>query len=323
MAGGVFEEMLFSPAVKELEEIKNLSEVTEKVLEKWKNNPPLEYPDLMKVIVDNVSGVEIRDEKKYKDAAGELGWTEEKLKNQLQKHVEQLVSESEVFRMASLRVLNGLLNVDGRFLTQFEMGESRGTLDNKMRAFVEARMFGFNMDGRSPLDLKEEDVTNEMLANSVDKRPVYAYLSNDRDGVVLQHDTDLVGNLEFYGDVAIKLNKKRIQDRATVSFKDSLTSKMHVVPSPLTAPHFTSIGIPEGSLDGRPLIEKVTNVGTTSRPAWGELYAEVQLHGQITWEDVESVHLSSKETGKIYVVQEIIDRFNRSHPERKIKLIIY
>ncbi len=312
--------MLFAPNEIALDKT---SKVTETVRSGWEFQRPLADREIMYTVEHNVLAVEERDNGKYLKAAEELKVSTEVVKGTIQKNVERLARESDVFRMTSFRVLNGLLNVEGRFLTQFEVGESKAVLDKKMRAFVEAKMFGFNMEEKVLDDLKESDITKEMINDNKATRPIYAYLSNDTNGIVMQHDTDLVGNLEFYGDVAIKFKKKSIEDRATVSFKDSLDTKMEVVPSPLKAPHFTSMGIPEGPLDGRPLKERIEDAGSTSRPKWGELYAEVQLHGQMTFEDVESIHVSKGDPGKVYVVREIFDRFKRSHPESKIRLVVY
>lgn len=325
MIDGIYEEMNASytnhPFVGELMETSKRSLVTEKIFESWENTPPLRDRKLLNIITKNVMKMEEKEDKKYENIANELGWMTDRLKTQLQKHVERLTKESNIFRMTSLDALNGLLNINGRYLTQFETGSSNGTFDKKLRAYVEAVLFGFNCEADTNV-LTEESVTDDMLQINSDRRPVYGYLSDDINGVVLQRETDLVGNLDFYGEVAVKLKRNRIDTRTTVTFKDSL-SKDDIVPSPLTSPHFLSMGVPNGVLDGRSTLERVSDVGTTSRPKWGELYAEAQIHGQVTWEDVESVHLSSKEVEKIYVAREIIDRFNRSHPKSQIKLIVY
>lgn len=303
-------------------ELIGVSPVTEKVLRSWEHGGFIDN-GVLRVVRENVVAVENRDKEKYVEAAKEMGWSVDELKTRLQHNVERLARNSGVFRMTSLDALNGLLNVQGRLLSQFETGSGNAVVDKRLRAFVEAKLFGFNAEGVDLGTLTEDQVTEQMIEDRADCRVIYGYLSDDNNGIVRQSDNSVIGNMEFYGDVAIKFRKDKIGSRTTVSFRDSLSKGIEVVPSPLEKPHFTCMGIPEGPVDGRPVLERVTDVGSTSEPGWGELYAEAQFHGQVTWEDVESIHVSHQEPDKVLVVREIVDRFRRGHPEAKIKLVVY
>ena len=138
---------------------------------------------------------------------------------------------------------------DGRWKSQFEVNDSMGSLDPGLRARVENKLFD------APIDLTPE------------LRPIYGYLSDE--AIDTGHDYAM-----GYGEVIFKLKRENILDRTTVVFDDSLGTAN--APCPLNDVDFLAAGYYDDPLKWKSLDDV-------------DIYTEIQIHGGLTMDDVESV----------------------------------
>ena len=104
---------------------------------------------------------------------------------------------------------------------------------------------------------------------------------------------------------------------ATITFQDSLGSYEYNPPTPAMKPHFTSLSRSGSSLE---------DINTTQKKNRGDSYTEVQYHGGLTMDDVESIHISIKNGMSEEDMQKVRDlhkKYMSLHPESDIKLIEY
>jgi hypothetical protein len=158
-------------------------------------------------------------------------------------------NKMEVNDETILKILDG-----GRFKSQFETSESKGTYDNEYRAKEENRMFGYNKD-MEPVG-----------------RPIYGYAA-DKAG------TDRESSLDSYGAIKVVL-KSDVRDRATVLTDDSLGTK-GAQPTPIKDPtlHSFSDHVNRSVLKSKDL-ETLNSV-----------YNEVQIHGGVTVKDIARIQI--------------------------------
>ena len=277
-------------------------------------------------IRENIIAAEKRNRTAYEDAARDLGISVEEFKAGLQAKVEEMVERAEFFRATHVDVLEKIMNVDGRWKSQFETANSNGTLHPQYRAAQEMRMFGFNKpEGLKVLPDPEaysretEKFAEGILKENKEKRPIYGYFSDDEHGGINNYNGKIPPptNVHWYGTVNFKLKKERVIKKATLTFHDSLSPGSEWPPTPAAKPHFTSFRL---SCSGRILKE----LKGPSIANWGESYTEVQYHGQLTMDDVESIHVSSG--NKLYPddirkVCENFEKYKQQHPESTIQLI--
>jgi hypothetical protein len=182
----------------------------------------------------------------------------------------RLLKDSEVRVRVTPDVLSKILD-DGRFRSQFETSTSGGALAPEYRASVERTMFGY------PTDLPPA------------QRPIYGYMSgsvNEKEGMVGQ-----------YGSVIVRL-KDAAKQRATVSLMDSLGpgERKEMLPSPATDPSHRSIYWRNFSGDplrgGKLSYEKPV---TPTLENLSNYYAEAQIHGGLSLDDVAEVVLNRSE----------------------------
>ena len=125
-------------------------------------------------------------------------------------------------------------------------------------------------------------------------------------------------NVSSYGTINFKINKERALKKATITFHDSLGPGSEWPPTPAAKPHFTSFRLTYG---GSRILNELRGPSIVN---WGESYTEVQYHGQLTMDDVESIHISTHNglsPEEIEEVREIFNRYKQQHPESAIQLI--
>lgn len=174
---------------------------------------------------------------------------------------------------------------DGRFKSQFESGTSGGALNPELRSEAERQLFGYEPDMTQPQD-----------------RPIYGYLARPggrfKDSATSQ-----------YGDIRWEL-KPSVRARTTWTGGDSLGKTL--IPSTLTEPSYLSLPAPsrlspeaqaEYIAQQKP-VEYTTHV---SAPLDGAaLYAEAQIHGGVTLDDVDAV-----------VIPASYERYSDDHPVKQ------
>ncbi|MDP3725557.1 MAG: hypothetical protein Q8R20_03770 [Nanoarchaeota archaeon] len=277
----------------------------------------------------NIIQAEERNELTYKGAAVDLGISVEEFKARLQEKVEEMVARAGFFRATEFRVLEQIMNVDGRWKSQFETATSNGLLNPQCRAKSEMRMFGFNEAENFGVLIEQyafggERLSDEVLAKDRERRPIYGYFSDEDHGAI-NHTGKIPPstNLQKYGAVNVKIKRERALEKATVTFHDSLDHSFDPgrdwPPTPAVKPHFTSFRFIHP--DGGHLLEKLKGPSVMN---WGEDYTEVQYHGQLTMDDVESIHISTKNLlypEEIEEIRRIFHEYKQRHPESTIQLI--
>ncbi len=264
--------------------------------------------ELKETIRQNILAAEKRHARAYERAAADLGISVEDFKTILQAKVEEMVGQSDFFRATHFNVFERILNVDGRWKSQFETHTSQGTLNPEYRARAENAMFGF-------LDDLEKDKEH---------RPIYGYFSDETHGAI-----NGVGkippptNVNWYGAINFKIKKSNALKKATITFHDSLGPQNHWPPTPAIKPHFTSLDIESYYFDYKKLVDpEGKNLVRSS--VWAYDYTEAQFHNQLTMEDIESIHISvnnSLTPEQIQEIRRIFNEYKKQHPESKIELI--
>ncbi|TDH62164.1 DUF3626 domain-containing protein [Dankookia rubra] len=169
--------------------------------------------------------------------------------------VASLVAGSDVrirVRPGTLRSILG----SGRLMTQFETGTSGGLLNRNMRRATEGALFGLEPDA------------------PVGQRPIYGYLGGTAEATPAQ-----------YGSAVIRL-RPEVRPRTTFTFGDSLDetfigTRPAVAAEPLTQP--TALASTPRNVGKGSLAELSPTRGA------GPTYAEAQVHGGVTVQDIAEV----------------------------------
>jgi len=182
----------------------------------------------------------------------------DRLRGQLEDASVEMAVEQDTIRA----VLGG----DGRFKNQHEVGESNGIYDPQKRKALEAKKLGNDSDTDRDL-------------------PKYGFIRGpDGEGPS--------GAIQQYGDARVELSDD-VRKRTTVTSGDSLED-------PDSDPgKFTQLGVPlnDPSYEMMPgtvqdPLEKLEQNHVAER----EFYAEAQIHGDLTLEDVERIRMPEPET---------------------------
>ena len=280
--------------------------VTNQYFELWEDVKLVGNPEILTVIKQNIINAEKRNEDRYIWAAEKLHIPIDELKERLQTTVERIVENAYFFRATRVDLLEKIMLEDGRWKSQFETGTSEGSLDQEYRMHAEHKMFGYQLD----------------VDGNREQRPIYGYFSDNKNGVINYDGSEISPNhVASYGTVNFRLRRENALQKATITFDDSLSNNQRVPPTPAAKPHFSSCQI--SSYD----IEKfLADSSEASKPDWGSYYTEVQYHGQLTMDDVESIHVSRKnrmDDDDIRIVHEVVDRYNKLHPEKPIPVYEY
>ena len=222
-------------------------------------------PNIKQGIQKQILQIEKNHQSTYEEFARKRGIDVEEYKGLLQNHVEKLMTESDYFRATDINILDKILTDHGRFKSQFETGTSHGSLSPRSRANAEETYFAFKND-------ETYDKEN---------RPIYGYCSSNENGV--NNDEGKIppaSNASHYGQVTVKIKKDIALKKATVTFEDSLGRTGYLASTPAAKPHFTSL-----SLDYRDPLDIKNTCERSS-------YTEIQYHNKLTFNDIESVHMS-------------------------------
>ena len=268
----------------EYDKSKYSSLATAKYFEYWDSFEMEGNPNIKEGIKKNILQVEKNNESTYEQYARKKGISVEEYKILLQRHVEDLMKESDYFRATDINILDKILTDHGRFKSQFETGTSHGSLSPRSRANAEETYFGFKND------------------ESYDKenRPIYGYCSSNANGVNnSEGKIPPASNASHYGQVTVKIKKDIALKKATVTFEDSLGRTSYLASTPAAKPHFTSL-----SLDYRDPLEVKNTCERSS-------YTEIQYHNKLTFNDIESVHMSIHSSSFSSESKSHIDNINK------------
>ena len=301
------------------------SVVTNNYFEGWDQLVLNGNPEIKDQIRQNIIRAEKMRHKVYQETADRLGISIEEFKARLQAKIEEMVRQSNFFRATNFDVLEMVMGVDGRWKSQFETGRSNGRLDPQYRARQEMAMFGFNrIDGGDGFSGDYgEYLSSRVLETSREKRPIYGYFSDDEHGGINRYDGKIPPPtiVSQYGQINFKIKRERALEKATITFHDSLGVGSGWPPTPAARPHFTSFNLdyihsyPDNVL---------THLSRSSIVNWGQSYTEVQYHGQLTMDDVESIHVSTHNglsQEDVQEVRRIFNEYKKQHPESTIQLI--
>jgi len=269
-------------------------------------------PELREALISNIILREAEAHQYFVDGAKKRNMTVEEFKRQLQLNVEQSVAESELFTCVEEGVLEKILT-QGRFKTIFETKRGGGDFRISTRSEVENNLFGFpihrdtgDVDPRTPF------------------RPVYGYMSNNRFGGITETGgSDNPESVKQYGNIVVKL-RRQVKNKATCAFGDTLGKKVDPAPSPVNAPHFTSLtnaGIGSSRL-GRIETSNVSTYNSIFRVENNPRYTEVQFHNGLLALDIEEIILPSNiDQATKQRVKSMVNEFNKRNPSSVIKVI--
>lgn len=178
------------------------------------------------------------------------------------------IGSSTPSMMITPQILLTVMEGDGVLKNQFETGKSRGWFDHALRADIESNWGPpANMPGH--------------------KRPVYGFAAR-ADEYEANEDAFTVMQ---YGDLQLSF-KKNVMDRATLTVGDSLTNDVYAIPvSELEdAPDNRVLAAFDGHAEQR-ITAEVVMMEDDSGFNYGrrDFYYELQYHGGVTADDVESV----------------------------------
>lgn len=257
-----------------------LSEIDEAELEKAKPEVPVKK---------KVEDPKVRfDDKVLKRRNTEMAtkyFDDAEAVRRFEKDLQQTFDKSSIFIRQEASSVEKILDA-GRFKTQFEVHASGGLLDTEYRQIMEKKLFKY------PKTLDDK------------LRPVYGTLTGDK--------FNIGGTVEIYGNTSIKL-KNRVKKYATWTADDSLGAvgkDTIFAPSPVTNPkvgsfaRYEAMTNPDTGLSITGIGEqtnRVLNVATKHidgtidgipnfiKASPRTSYVEVQLHGGVSANDIESI----------------------------------
>ncbi|KKR10117.1 MAG: hypothetical protein UT37_C0005G0011 [Parcubacteria group bacterium GW2011_GWA2_39_18] len=298
------------------------SVATNNYFEGWDEDIELKgNPEIKEQIRQNIIQAEKANRERYEYAAADLGVSVEEFKARLQAKIEDMVKRSNFFRATQFEILEKIMNVDGRWKSQFETGTSQGTPNPGFRAASEMRMFGFNKisDFNMPITTYGAEIPEAVLQNNKERRPIYGYFSDEEHGAINSYGKiPPPTNVSSYGTINFKIKKEKALKKATLTFHDSLSPSNGWPPTPAAKPHFTSFRL---SYFGGKILNELKSSSVTN---WNENYTEVQYHDGLTMDDVESIHVSTHNgvyPEEIKEIRRIFKEYKEQHPESTIQLI--
>jgi len=261
-------------------------------------------PEIKEAIKKQILKIEERNKSLYKSFADKKGLSIGAYKILLQKHVEELMLDSEYFIKTDINILDKILHKEGKYKSQFEMKfvhgkeSSHGSYDPFNRSETEHEYFGFEDDIR----YKPQD------------RPIYGYCSSNVNGVNNSSGQNPPGdNASNYGEVTVKIKTADALKKATVIFNDSLGDYNNIAATPASKPHFTSLRF--SIYDSDPLEIK----NTCERPS----YTELQYHNQLNFHNIESIHMTPNSTTYRGEVYENINKMIKIGRETDVPIVIF
>lgn len=213
-----------------------------------------------------------------------MNTSESDVEERLQQRMEELMMKSHFFCATSTEVfINHILRGDRRFKNMIELLPVGSTYVPTRRSDTEFKLFDFPVYG-SP--------EGERVKSS---RPTYGYFSLNSDGIMNASDSHPPPNsVKMFGRVTVKIKRGVAERRATMCLRDSYFVDAPI--SPVALPHYSVLfdyweTNPSSGLNrAECFLERPLSNKTLSDICGA--YTEVQFHGGLTVDDIESVHLS-------------------------------
>lgn len=204
-----------------------------------------------------------------------------KQKETLQEGIQAVIDNNAYSMRVNAKDLQNI--IDDGFKNQFETGTSGGTLSHSTRRTASHKLFGCDTDNMGIHDFEK-----------------YGYLGSK--DFTVDYKTSATGQ---YGKTIVKFNKDRLKDRVTYTVDDSLGNAMYgeVIGG--------KIG-DECSISGVPIFNTDDLLEYFKESDWADIdnadeiaqlmgcrYWEIQFHGKLTIDDVESICFTKTDRDKV------------------------
>lgn len=240
--------------------------------------------------------------------AEQMLMSEAQVEELLQQRIEEIIQQSQFFCAVSSYIFSKhIINRGRRFKSAVELyGSVFATIDPTYRSRRETDLFGF------PSFCTRQ---GELAKSS---RPIYGYFSMDENGILNPQGKHPPRNcVSHYGRVSVKVKREVAMQRATVTLEDTYGIKNSPI-SPAMLPHFSAFFYfwehnPSHSLES---IQAFLEEPLSNKALWKVCgsFTEVQYHGGLGVEDIESVHLSlgnGLTQDEIHQVVEAVEAYNQ------------
>lgn len=201
---------------------------------------------------------------RHAEAIKRLGYKDDaEMEKAVLEDVQYMLDRSDVVIRVPKKVMVDIL--DDGFKNQHETHTSRGTLEPGMREEAEKLMF------------------NIPIGSPANKYPKYGFLASE-------HFGESSGSA--YGEVVIRF-KQDVKRRTTFTSEDSLDGGLDgmVIPAPFTKPRLAALGGSSLRALASPKKERPSTSAMLNKVA---TYWEAQIHGDLSWRDIDSVKFDSE-----------------------------
>lgn len=208
-------------------------------------------------------------------------------KETLEKGIKSVIDSNAYSMRVNAKDLQSI--IDGGFKNQFETGTSGGTLSKSHRKTASYRLFG-------------DDASN-MADNEFEK---YGYLGSKDFRVDAKTSTT-----SQYGKTIVKFNKRKLKDRVTYTIDDSLGNALYnEVAGGKIGDKCSISGIPVFNVDDALEYFKESDLADIDNAdelaqIFGCRYWELQFHGSLTIDDVESICFTKTDKPTKEIVEQL------------------
>lgn len=215
-------------------------------------------------------------EKYARDLQDRIGWDDERTKAFVNKFKKIIDDSDYIFRRSALtveKIANG-----GHYKNQIELFDCDGIIKTKGAWLPEDRK-------------DQSDVMFHHGGIDKNRKPLNGD-DFEKYGCLAPKDMTIPTDAEEYGDCIVRLKKDRMNGRTTYTYGDSLDNDYPA--GDITKPSLAGFGdgYYNGILGAESKIDNAKNVNDLSR---GNSYVELQFHGTVTADDIDSVTYTDKD----------------------------
>lgn len=254
----------------------------------------------------------LKEDGYLEEISKKIGIPKEEVKYKLDKSVETIMKHIESksaynIRIPNTDILSKILQ-GGRFKSQMETGTSCAELDAEQRKDFAQQNLGANVAAMSPSDY---EIYGYM--SSSDKLKEFSYNGGKNSCGTAQ-----------YGNLIVTLKKDRMKDRTTFSLGDSLSLRFRLAPTKLTAPNSDALNVldtfyPEQVVKMAEKIDSGADVYVEADiiKKLELLYLELQYHGGVTIDDIESITMVTNYNNP--QLEDVVKNMEQDYPEDLLK----